>query len=81
MWMSAVSKGTQLVVQPAKPQAPKERKLQARLSAFLGEIKPETGNDMHAVSVTSWLTDAEPEAQSPTSGGGGIDSPWTKVRE
>ena len=44
----------------------RERKLQARLSAFLGG--PDAGAVMHAVSVTCWMTDAEadPDARTPT---------------
>lgn len=72
----AVIKGTQLVQTSILPP-PKESKLQARLSAFLGDGRPEAGAVMHAVSVTSWLTDAEPEAQIPTAGD---DSPVMQVQ-
>lgn len=66
---AAVVKGTHLVQAP-KLQPPKERKLQARLSAFLGDARLDAGAVMHAVSVTSWLTDAEPEARTPRAGDG-----------
>lgn len=39
--------------------------MQARLSALLAGADS-GGVMMHAVSVTSWLTEAEPEARTPT---------------
>ncbi|CAM9215574.1 unnamed protein product [Scytosiphon promiscuus] len=70
-----VIKGTQLVQAPKLP-AQKESKL-ARLSAFLADGKAGAGVMMHAVSVTSWLTEAEPEAQTP----GGYGGSEFKVRQ
>lgn len=64
----AVIKGTQLVQAPKLPQQKERKLLQARLSAFLGDGRAEAVTVMHAVSVTSWLTDAEPEARTPTGG-------------
>eukprot|EP00903_Cladosiphon_okamuranus_P012628 g11814.t1 len=67
-----VIKGTQLVQAPQlAPQKESKSKL-ARLSALLGDARAEAGAMMHAVSVTSWLTEAEPEAGTPVGGG---DSP------
>ena len=59
------------------PQKENKSKL-ARLSAFLGDVRTEAGAMMHAVSVTSWLTDVEPDAGTP---GGAGDSPDRRVRE
>lgn len=59
------------------PQKENKSKL-ARLSAFLGDVRAEAGAMMHAVSVTSWLTDVEPDAGTP---GGAGDSPDRRVRE
>lgn len=61
-------------MQAPKLPAQKESKL-ARLSAFLADGKAGAGVMMHAVSVTSWLTEAEPEAQTP----GGYGGPDFKV--
>lgn len=66
LWLlvCAVIKGTQLVQRSQLPQQ-RERKLQARFSAFLGG--PDAGAVMHAVSVTSWLTDADDDLEAQTS--------------
>eukprot|EP00752_Nemacystus_decipiens_P001367 g1356.t1 len=62
-----VIKGTQLVQAPQLAPSKESKSKLARLSAFLGDVRAEAGAMMHAVSVTSWLTDAEPD--------GGGDSP------
>lgn len=62
--LSSVIKGTQLIQAPKLPQQ-RERKLQDRLSALLRDARPESGTTIHAVSVTSWLTEAESEARTP----------------
>lgn len=50
--------------------------MQARLSALLaGDGRADSGGAvMHAVSVTSWLTEAEPDTRTPTGAGGHGDS-------
>lgn len=71
--MGVVIKGTQLVQTEPNPSLQKERnQFQARFSALLaGDGRADSGGGvMHAVSVTSWLTEAEPEARTPTGGDG-----------
>ncbi|CAM9472554.1 unnamed protein product, partial [Sphacelaria rigidula] len=73
----AVVKGTNLVQAPPPAVQQKERnKMQARLSALLaGDGRADSGGAvMHAVSVTSWLTEAEPDTRTPTGAGGHGDS-------
>lgn len=72
----AVIKGTKLIQPPKLPQQRERRLLQARLSALLGDVRADARATMHAVSVTSWLTEAEPDARTPT----GRDLLGLKVR-
>lgn len=58
--------------------------MQARLSALLaGDVRADSGGAvMHAVSVTSWLTEAEPDARTPTDvddQGGQVGKGYRKV--